>query len=83
MENFQTIQSSKIENLITKFYYKQNHLCFQILLNCTDKETRFYKEFKDYTLYKEEYNKLLQMKASGEMVLVEEETIQETHLSFL
>jgi len=78
-----TIHSSKIKNLITKFYYKDNHLCFQILLNCENNETRLYKEYEDYDQYKMEYNKLLDVKAANELVLVEEEAVRETHLSFL
>ncbi len=78
-----TIHSSKIKNLITKFYYKDNHLCFQILLNCENDETRLYKEYEDYDQYKMEYNKLLEVKAANEFVLIEEEAVKETHLSFL
>ncbi len=82
MENFRTIHSSKIENLITKFYYKKNHLCFQILLNCEGNETKLYKEFNDYAQYKAAYNKLLEMKKLDELILLEETAVNETHLSF-
>ena len=83
MENKQTIHSSKIKNLITKFYYKDNHLCFQILLNCDNDVPRLYKEFVDYTQYKSEYNRLLEVKAANEYILLQGEEVNSTHMSFL
>ena len=77
------MHSSKIKNLITKFYYKDNHLCFQILLNYDNNETKLYKEYNDYAQYKAEYNRLLDVKASNEYVLVEDKEAKETHLSFM
>jgi len=79
----QTVHSSKIKNLITKFYYKENHLCFQIILNCDNNEQRLYKEYNDYAAYKAAYNQLLNVKAAEEFVLVEGEEATATHLSFL
>lgn len=79
----QTIHSTKIKNLITKFFYKENHLCFQILLNCENNETKLYKEFEDYSQYKEEYNKLLDAKAANEYIFVSGGAIKEMHLSFM
>jgi hypothetical protein len=79
----QTIHSSKIKNLITKFFYKENHLCFQILLNCENNETRLFKEYTDYAKYKEEYNRLLDAKTANDYILIGEEGVSETHLSFM
>lgn len=78
-----TIHSSRIKNLITKFYYKNNHLCFQIILNCENNESKLYNEYEDYNQYKAEYNRLLDVKAANELVLIEDEGVKETHLSFL
>ena len=83
MENKQVLHSSKIKNLITKFYYKQNHLCFQILLNCENGETKVYKEFIDYAEYKAEYNRLLEVKAADEFVLMQENEVNPTHMSYI
>ncbi len=77
------IQSSKIKNLITKFYYKENELWFKVLVNYENGETRLYKEYSDYTLYKDAYNNLLNVKNAEEYFLVDEKTTPKTHLSFL
>ena len=83
MENKLTLHSSKIRNLITRFYYKENHLCFQILLSYDNDQTILYREYNDYARYKTEYNNLLEAKASNEFVLVQEGMGRETHLSFM
>ena len=49
-------------DLITKFYYKQNHLCFQIILITADKQNIPYKEYTDYNQYKSAFEKLSKMK---------------------
>jgi hypothetical protein len=79
----ETIHSAKIKNLITKFYYKENHLCFHILLNCENNETKLYKEYNDYAQYKEEYNRLLDAKTANEYILIGGEEVKETQLSFM
>ena len=79
----QTIHSSKIKNLITKFFYKENNLCFQILLNCENNETKLFKEYNVYNQYKEEYNRLLDAKTTNEYILIGEDGVSETHLSFM
>ncbi|MFT4667313.1 MAG: hypothetical protein ACI8YQ_001975 [Polaribacter sp.] len=52
----------RFQDLITKFYYKQNHLCFQIILNVGNNEMVPYQEFTDYKEYKIAFEKLSQMK---------------------
>lgn len=64
MENVTTITGSEIQNLITKFYYKNNHLCFQILLHFGLDRTVPFQEFSDYAEYKRVYNDLLAVKNS-------------------
>ncbi len=54
----------RFQDLITKFYYKQNHLCFQIILNVGNNEMVPYQEFTDYKEYKIAFEKLSQMKQS-------------------
>ena len=83
MGNKQIVQSSKIKNLITKFYYKENHLCFQILLACENGETKLYKEYTDYAEYKEAYDQLLEMKATEEFVLTQGNEVKTTHMNFV
>ncbi|NNE29348.1 MAG: hypothetical protein HKN16_06915 [Saprospiraceae bacterium] len=62
MENVTQINGSEIQNLITKFYYKENNLCFQILLHFGLDRTIPFQEFTDYAEYKKVYNDLLAVK---------------------
>jgi len=58
-----TLNVSEIQNLVTKFYYKNNQLCFQILLqDKSDKITPF-KEYTNYAEYKKAYNQLMDQKS--------------------
>jgi|GEM_PF-1561531 len=50
---------SQIENLVTKFFYKNNRLHYQILIYRTDKQKFLYKTYDDYNLYKSTYDALL------------------------
>ncbi len=83
MRDKQVIHSSKIKNLITKFYYKENQLCFQILLACENGETKLYKEYMDYAKYKEAYDQLLEMKATEEFVLTQGNEVRTTNMNFV
>ncbi len=77
------IKGTQIKNLITKFYYKDNHLCFQILIHCEDDKTIVYNEYTDYSLYKKEYNKLLEIKSENVNVDLPNTDVQTTNMSFV
>ena len=62
MEQQMTIKGKDIENLITKFYYKNRQLCFQIILNLGLSGKVSYCEYDDYFAYKEKFNELLDAK---------------------
>lgn len=76
MEGIRYIQGAEVQNLITKFYYKQNHLCFQILLHLGLDNTIPFKEFSDYSEYKKEYAKLLKMKNEDAQIKVVIESVK-------
>ena len=78
-----TIKGTHIKNLITKFYYKNNHLCFQILIHCEDNKTIVYNEYTDYDEYKNEYNKLLETKSENASVDLSKTDAQITNMSFV
>ena len=67
MEN-NHFDKSKIKNLITRFYYKNNQLCFQIILAFEKGGTKLHQEFMDYADYKKEYDRLLEVKAADEAI---------------
>lgn len=64
------IQGKDIENLITKFYYKNRQLCFQIILNLGLEGKVSYSEYDDYFVYKQKFNELLDAKHQDKNVLV-------------
>lgn len=64
------IQGKEIENLITKFYYKNRQLCFQIILNLGFKGKVSYSEYDNYFVYKQKFNELLDAKHQDKNVLV-------------
>lgn len=51
------MQHQRINNLITKYFYRNNHLCFQILLKMENNETVAYKEYADYAAYKHDFSR--------------------------
>lgn len=60
------IRGKQIKDLITKFYYKNNDLYFQILLMLTDRaQTVTISEHSDYAEYKAAYNQLIQIKTNN------------------
>ena len=58
MRTNKNIHGSDIKDLITKFFYRNNHLCFQILLHTEWNETITFGEFSDYSAYKKAFNDL-------------------------
>ena len=54
------IHGNKIRDLITKFFYRDSHLCFHILLHVDGGETVFFQEFTDYAEYKKAFSDLQQ-----------------------
>lgn len=70
MENVSVINGQDVQNLITKFYYNDNHLCFQILLYLGVEQTIPYKEFTDYAEYKKVYSELMTAKTSNQPISV-------------
>lgn len=55
------MQQGTISNLITKYFYRNNHLCFQILLKMESSETIAYKEYADYAAYKHDFARFKEM----------------------
>jgi hypothetical protein len=68
MEQQITVKGKDIENLITKFYYKNRQLCFQIILNLGLSGKVSYCEYDDYFAYKEKFNELLDARNQGKNI---------------
>lgn len=68
MITIQNIKGRQVKDLITKFFYKDNHLCFQILLHLNNNRTIVFQEFTDYTEYKSVFNALQQARAKNSIL---------------
>ncbi|TAK32183.1 MAG: hypothetical protein EPO28_17860 [Saprospiraceae bacterium] len=62
------IHGVQVRDLITKFFYRNNHLCFHIILEVDSGEKIPYQEFTDYAEYKRIFTELQQQK--GNEVLI-------------
>ena len=72
MEDPNMLKGNDIENLVTRFFYKENQLCFQILFQCQADKVIAYSEYDDYTKYKEAFNVLIEKKTNNEVIILKE-----------
>lgn len=64
------MKGSQLENIITRFYYKQKELYFQIILQLKDKQI-IYNEYSDYLLYKAKLEELLEDKKKNNIINID------------
>ncbi len=83
MQNENTTTSSNEQDLITKFYYNNNHLCFQILIKTNNGESTPYMEFTDYNEYRKVFNGLTERKGRGEFIETRSTNRELTNMSFV
>ena len=79
----QQIKGTQIKNLITKFYYSGNQLCFQILIHCESDHTIKYRDYSDYSAYKKAYDKLLKAKSEGALISIPGTKAGVSHIDFV
>lgn len=70
-----TVKSDDIENVITKFYYKGEQLCFQIIFRLESQEIILYEDFDDYVDYRQKLTELMLLKNRGEGITVKDAVI--------
>ena len=70
------LYGGQVKDLITKFFYRDNHLCFHILLLTEEGGTIFFKEFTDYTAYKKALDELQKARLSGENIVVPKKNLK-------
>lgn len=63
--NHITIRGEQIKQVLTKFYYKDSHLHFQILLEFEIDKTIALREFSNYTEYKKVFTELQRIKTNN------------------
>ncbi len=59
------IHGRSVRDFITKFFYRESHLCFHILLHMDGGETVFFREFMDYAEYKKAFSDLQQARLNN------------------
>jgi hypothetical protein len=62
------IRGNYVRDLITKFFYRDSHLCFHILLHVDGGETVFFREFTDYAEYKKAFSDLQQARLNNMII---------------
>ncbi len=55
----QKLKGSQINSLITKFYYKAEKLCYQILIRYGNDNEILSKDFEDYLDYQKYHDKVI------------------------
>ena len=65
MNSSKVISGRAIKNIVTKFYYKGNNLCFQILIDIDEAQLFCYKEYTDYSAYKKDYTTIKKIKSGN------------------
>ena len=73
-----SIPGGQVKDLITKFFYKDNFLCFHILLNVESGENVFFQEFMDYSEYKKTFNELQQARNSNDYIDIPKSNLKNT-----
>jgi len=57
-----------IHNLVTKFYFKNDRLHFNILIETANQKLHQYQEFFDYDEYRKTYDALVELKRNARPV---------------
>jgi hypothetical protein len=51
------MKTDEAQGLLTRFFYRDNHLCFQILIQ-TESELISYGQYNDYSVYKSAFEQI-------------------------
>ena len=78
-----TFSGNEVKNLVTKFYYRNNHLCFQILLDVDQDDFVAYNEYVDYSEYKQAYDELINMRTNNSTITLKQEEIQHSNVNLV
>lgn len=69
---------SQVKDLITKFFYRDNHLCFHILLLLEEGGTLLFQEYTDYAVYKNALGELEKAVRSNTLISLSKKNSRET-----
>ncbi|MFT4761923.1 MAG: hypothetical protein ACI9XO_004299 [Paraglaciecola sp.] len=71
MRAIKDIVGKQVKDLITKFFYKNNHLCFQILLHTRMNETIAYGVYVNYSEYKKDFDNLQNARSNNLKITIQ------------
>ena len=71
MREVKDIHGEQVKDLITKFFYKKNHLCFQILLHTKMNETIAYGVYANYSTYKKDFDDLQNARSNNLKIVIQ------------
>lgn len=71
MKNITKFIGEQINSICTKFYYKGQKLCFQIIVSYGPQQLIFYRNFDDYKEYQSNYDLLKNAINSNAELLVD------------
>jgi hypothetical protein len=75
------IHGNKVRDLITKFFYRNSHLCFHILLMVDGGDTVFFQEFTEYAEYKKAFSELQQARLNNRTISVPKKNLNKVALT--
>lgn len=74
------IRGNNVKDLITKFFYRDSHLCFHILLHVDGGETVFFREFTDYAEYKKAFSDLQLARLNNMIIKAPKKNMAASHV---
>ena len=75
------MKTPELKSLLTKFFYKNEHLYFQILIQSED-NIDIYEEFDDYNEYRETFDRLQNNQTEKKPMTVVSERILKSNTHF-
>lgn len=70
------LKGGEVKDLITKFFYRDSYLCFQIMLQLEGDETVVYKEYIDYSEYKKAFAELQQIRTKNQALIIPNKSLK-------
>ena len=56
--DYDTVDGRQVRNLLTRFYYRSSQLYFQLILELQSGDCVLFREFNNYNVFKEAFDKL-------------------------
>jgi len=81
MNNFETF-NQKIDDLITRFFYKEEQLYFRIMVKINGGTLLPFNDYADYNEYKKAYAELVEKKRSNDSLKVTTNKGATTYMDF-